>query len=101
MPLPVVLPSLTPREAIADALQRCLLGIDTNDHALFASACLQTPELTFTGAGFALEGWTAVDGFAAVLFNRTTMHMTSTFIRSTYDCKARLDADFNSRQFAH
>jgi len=71
------MPTLTPREAIADALHRCLLGVDTNDHSLFASACLQSPDMTFIGAGRTLKGWSAVDNFAAVLFERVTMHMTS------------------------
>jgi hypothetical protein len=99
MPLPTVLPSLTPREAIADALHRCLLGIDSNDHALFASACLQTPDLTFTGAGYTLEGWKALDDFAAVLFNRTTMHMTSTSQLYRVECETKTDC--RHRQSPH
>lgn len=77
MSLPISLRSLSPREAIADTLHRCLLGIDSNDHSLFASSVLQTPDLTFTGADYKLEGWTAFNDFATVLFNRVTMHMTS------------------------
>jgi hypothetical protein len=46
--LPHTLTSLTPREAIADALARCIHGIDTNDRDLFTSACLQTEDLSVT-----------------------------------------------------
>ena len=35
---PITLPSLTPREAVADALYRCLEGLDTNDLTMFKSA---------------------------------------------------------------
>jgi hypothetical protein len=31
--------ALSPREAVADALHRCVLGTDTNDQDLFGSAC--------------------------------------------------------------
>ncbi|KAJ9489640.1 hypothetical protein VN97_g3654 [Penicillium thymicola] len=41
--LPVNLtPALSSREAIADALYRCVLGLDTNDSALFDSAFTST-----------------------------------------------------------
>lgn len=37
--LPTTLtPALSSREAIADAIYRCVLGLDTNDSALFDSA---------------------------------------------------------------
>jgi hypothetical protein len=35
---PLTLSSLTPREAITDALHRCFIGIDRNDAAMFDSA---------------------------------------------------------------
>jgi len=35
---PLTLSSLTPREAITDALHRCFIGIDRNDVAIFESA---------------------------------------------------------------
>src|SRR4051794_14034791 len=35
---PLILSSLTPREAITDALLRCFIGIDHNDAAIFDSA---------------------------------------------------------------
>ena len=57
--LPAVLsPSLTDREAVADALYRCVGGLDTADSALFNSA--------FTGdAVFDLNG-TIMDGLDAI-----------------------------------
>ncbi|KAF2736212.1 hypothetical protein EJ04DRAFT_575529 [Polyplosphaeria fusca] len=71
------LTALSPREAVADALHRCLLGIDTNDHALFSSACLQDSRMTVTAGPIHLEGWPAIDAFFARLFSLVTTHMTS------------------------
>lgn len=69
--------TLTPREAVADALHRCVLGIDSNDHALFKSACLISDEMTWTGGGFDLEGWTAIDELFQRLFVIVTTHVIS------------------------
>ena len=41
------LTGLTTREAIADALYRAVLGIDTNDLPLFKSACVDLKDFTF------------------------------------------------------
>ncbi|KAL9110429.1 MAG: hypothetical protein Q9227_004973 [Pyrenula ochraceoflavens] len=38
MSRPILLPSLTPREAVADAMYRALLAFDRNDLSLFTSA---------------------------------------------------------------
>lgn len=42
-------PALTGRDAIADALYRCVVGLDTNDPALFDSAFTQTASFTING----------------------------------------------------
>lgn len=51
-------PALTGREAIADAVYRFLLGLDTSDSALFNSAFL--PESTFELNGRVHEGLSAI-----------------------------------------
>ncbi|KAA8644079.1 hypothetical protein EYZ11_005448 [Aspergillus tanneri] len=48
--LPAALsPALTTREAIADALHRCMIGMDTNDTALFDSAHTQDAQWNIGG----------------------------------------------------
>lgn len=42
MSYPHTLPGLTDREAVADALYRAVIGIDTNDRALWDSAWVKT-----------------------------------------------------------
>ncbi|EKV11921.1 hypothetical protein Pdw03_6904 [Penicillium digitatum] len=45
--LPAILtPALSSRDAIADAIYRCVLGLDTNDSALFDSAFTSTATLS-------------------------------------------------------
>ncbi|KAE8392581.1 hypothetical protein BDV23DRAFT_151073 [Aspergillus alliaceus] len=57
--LPATLsPALSGRDAIADALYRCVLGLDTNDLALFDSAF--TPTATFSINGQVSEGLPAI-----------------------------------------
>lgn len=47
--LPAVLPGLTTREAIIDAVYRCLNGIDIPDEALFLSAFTQDVNFDLSG----------------------------------------------------
>ncbi|KAF7591513.1 hypothetical protein BBP40_001503 [Aspergillus hancockii] len=49
MMLPSSLPSLTVREAITDALYRCLLGLDTADITLFDSAFTKDASFDLNG----------------------------------------------------
>ncbi|KAL2836230.1 SnoaL-like domain-containing protein [Aspergillus pseudodeflectus] len=57
--LPILLsPSLTPREAISDALYRCIEGVDTKNKALFDSSFTQTA--TFEVNGAVSEGLAAI-----------------------------------------
>jgi hypothetical protein len=73
----VTLTSLTPREAIADALHRCILGIDNNNHSLFESACLQNEHMIVIAGPYKIEGWTAIKDFFQKLFVLVTTHVTS------------------------
>ncbi|KAI9036889.1 nuclear transport factor 2 family protein [Aspergillus affinis] len=57
--LPATLtPALTGRDAIADAVYRCVLGFDTGDSALFGSAFL--PDSTLEINGRVLSGLAAI-----------------------------------------
>jgi hypothetical protein len=73
----VTLTSLTPREAVADALHRCLLGIDSNDKALFESGCLTNETMTVIAGPMTIDGWTAINKFFARVFALVTTHITS------------------------
>jgi hypothetical protein len=67
----------TTRTAIVDTLHRCLFGLDSNNHALFASACLQTPSMTIIAGPITLTGWTDINAYFQRLFDLVTTHMTS------------------------
>lgn len=69
--------ALPPREAVADALHRCVLGIDSNDWALFESACLNNEEMVWIGGGFEIVGWTAIKELFQRLFVMVTTHAIS------------------------
>ncbi|KZM28070.1 uncharacterized protein EKO05_0003763 [Ascochyta rabiei] len=73
----VNLTALTPREAVADALYRCVLGIDTNDQELFESACLKNESMTFVAGPVNIEGWTAVNELTQKAFAVVTTHIIS------------------------
>jgi hypothetical protein len=74
---PVTLTALSPREAVADALYRCLLGIDSNNRDLFESGCLKNESMTVIAAPFTIEGWTAISEFFLRVFVLVTTHVTS------------------------
>lgn len=69
--------ALTPREAVTDALHRAILGLDSNDRALFASACLATDEIEWVGGGYAVRGWDAVSALFERVFALVTVHVVS------------------------
>ncbi|OAK96658.1 hypothetical protein IQ06DRAFT_359004 [Phaeosphaeriaceae sp. SRC1lsM3a] len=71
------LTALTPREAVADALYRCLIGIDSNNIDLFESACLQTEDMTVVAGPIDIKGWTAIREFFQRVFTLMTTHITS------------------------
>lgn len=74
---PHLLTGLTPREAVADALHRCILGIDSNDWVLFESACLLNEEMMWIGGGFDVKGWSAIKELFQRLFVINTTHTIS------------------------
>jgi len=71
------LTALTPREAVADALHRCILGLDTNNRDLFESACLKNDSMTVTAGPFNAEGWPAINELFQRVFLVVTTHITS------------------------
>jgi hypothetical protein len=71
------LTGLTPREAITDALHRCVLGIDSNNRELFESSCLKDESMTVVAGPFNIEGWSAINDFFAKLFTLVTTHTIS------------------------
>lgn len=76
-PVPVTLTALSPREAVADALHRCVLGIDSNNRDLFESGCLKTESMTVVAGPTTIEGWTAISEFFRKVFVLVTTHVTS------------------------
>ncbi|KAI1866870.1 uncharacterized protein JN550_007417 [Neoarthrinium moseri] len=77
MATPVALSALSPREAVADALHRCLLGIDSNDRELFESGCLKDESMALVIGPATVEGWTAISEFFHKVFVLVTTHITS------------------------
>ncbi|OBT67635.1 hypothetical protein VE03_03824 [Pseudogymnoascus sp. 23342-1-I1] len=73
----VTLSSLSPREAVEDALYRCILGIDSNNRELMESACLKSEEMTITIGPATVSGWTAISAFFLKVFALVTTHVTS------------------------
>lgn len=75
--LPAALsPALTPREAITDALYRCVNGLDTNDKALFESAF--TKEAIFDLNGNVMEGLPAIStGIYDMIVKMDTTHFVT------------------------
>ncbi|MCJ1312306.1 hypothetical protein MMC25_005980 [Agyrium rufum] len=73
----VTLTALNPREAVADALQRCVLGIDSNNQELFESGCLKNENMTVVLGPNTVEGWPAIKDFFQRLFTLVTTHVIS------------------------
>ncbi|KIW90620.1 uncharacterized protein Z519_08403 [Cladophialophora bantiana CBS 173.52] len=68
------LAALTPREAVADALHRCILGLDSNDWDLFESACLKDESTTVIAGPNTIQGWTAISESMSRVFLLVTTH---------------------------
>lgn len=77
MPNHLVLPGLTPREAIADALHRSVLGIDSNNREILESGLLKNEEIVVIAGPVTVQGWPAVSEFFDTVFKLTTTHVTS------------------------
>jgi hypothetical protein len=73
----ITLGSLSSREAVTDALYRAIHGIDTNDHALLSSACVQDSTMTMTIGSIKIEGWSAMNEYLQRIFKLVTTHITS------------------------
>jgi hypothetical protein len=73
----VTLTGLSPREAVADALHRCVLGIDTNNQDLFGSGCLKNESMSIIAGPYTIEGWTAISDFFQKVFVLETTHVIS------------------------
>jgi hypothetical protein len=71
------LTALNPREAVVDALYRCVLGIDSNNRELFESACLKNESMTLVAGPVTLNGWSGVSEFFLLLSKVVTTHITS------------------------
>ncbi|KAK5124770.1 hypothetical protein LTR85_001483 [Meristemomyces frigidus] len=67
MAFPISLPSLSPREAVADAMYRCIIGLDMNDWPLTESAWVKDSEASFEMDGYAIVG---IDALKAELVDR-------------------------------
>jgi SnoaL-like domain len=68
------LTGLSPREAVADALHRCVLGIDSNDRDLFASGYLQDESASFVADTDTIQGFNAVNEAMSKAFLLNTTH---------------------------
>lgn len=74
MAQPYTLTAISPREAVADALHRCILGLDTNDHDLFESACVKDESMTVIAGTHTLQGWNVINEFMSRVFLVVTTH---------------------------
>ena len=71
------LTGLTPREAVADALHRCVLGLDRNDKDLFESACVKDETMTVAAGPVSLNGWETINAYFQRVFACITTHIIS------------------------
>ncbi|OAA68213.1 hypothetical protein SPI_00408 [Niveomyces insectorum RCEF 264] len=68
--------ALSPREAVADALHRAILGIDGKDQAVYQSAFVRDDSLTCAIGDTVVNGWANVDGYMqARIFPLVTLHV--------------------------
>ncbi|KAL2808096.1 hypothetical protein BJX63DRAFT_439670 [Aspergillus granulosus] len=100
--LPAALsPALPVREAVADALHRFLMGMDTNDTALFDSAF--TPDARWNLSGRHMDGLEAIhrECFDATIIHLDTTHyVTSIRISLNADeTKASLSALYHAKHY--
>ena len=71
------LTGLSTREAVADALHRCVLGMDSNNRPLFESACLKGEDMVVMAGSIPLNGWAAIDAMMDRVFAIITTHTVS------------------------
>lgn len=73
----VSLASLSPREAVADALYRCVVGMDDNNPAMFESSFMKGKDTSFSINDKAVEG---TDAITAYIYNKIMPLHTTHFI---------------------
>lgn len=97
--LPAVLsPALSDREAVADALYRCVNGLDTGDLALFDSAFIE--DASFCVNGRTSKGFDAIHSECFSLVSRLDTTHFITNLRVNIDGnKAKLTASALSQHF--
>ncbi|PSR83724.1 hypothetical protein BD289DRAFT_435482 [Coniella lustricola] len=91
--LPAVLsPALAPREAIVDALYRCVNGLDSKDQTLFESAF--TNDATFDLNGNVMEGLPAISTciYDMIAKMDTTHFVTNVRVHIESETKASVTA---------
>ncbi|CAA9959895.1 SnoaL-4 domain containing protein [Pyrenophora teres f. maculata] len=71
------LTGLSGREAVTDALDRCVLGMDSNNRPLFESACLKGEDMVVVAGSIPLNGWAAIDTMMDRVFAIVTTHTVS------------------------
>jgi len=82
-----------PREAVADALYRCVLGLDTNDRELFESACLTDESAVVVAGSDTIRGWTAINEIMSRVFLLVTTHfITNVRVELKDDSTASMSA---------
>lgn len=69
------LTALSPREAVVDALNRCILGIDSNDQDMFESACLKDETAAVIAGPNTIQGWSAINESMSRVFLLVTTHL--------------------------
>ncbi len=74
---PQLLSDLNPREAVADALYRAILGIDSSDRAMFESGCVTDETAVLETGKFNLQGWEAIGKLFDRAFALTTTHFAT------------------------
>ena len=103
MALPASLPSLGVREAITDAIYRCVLGLDTDDKALFDSAF--TPDASFDLNGKVMSGLDAIHtGCYDPISRLDTTHFISNVrvnVREDGDSTASMTASALAQHYRH
>jgi hypothetical protein len=85
--------TLSPHESIADTLHRAILGLDTNDRTLFASACLtDDTSMTVIAGPATAHGWSAIESLFEPVFRIVTTHTISNI---------RIDLEHDDANTAH
>ena len=88
----ISLPSLSPREAVADALYRCIIGMDDNSPEMFKSAFVQSKETSFVLGDNKIEGADTINDY--VFTNILPLHTTHAISNIRVDLKDGADTAY-------